>query len=375
MDAGASSSSSAMSELSGSSTTVDESDEQEFARPKRPKVPKAKPAGHSQDRSGSGKFKKGWSLPFIVASTRGGKFAYCRLCYRDYSVFHGGRNDAKCHCESSGHQKKFSESQSNSAITSFLGEPAISHSCKVISAELMMAQFIALHNLPFQAADHLSDLVSSMFPDSRIAADFASKHTKTKSIICDGLDPYLKEPLINMLKSAPFNLMCDESNDRGDQCKLLTVLVRLFDSNVDDIVTRHLETVGITDFTAEGIFLSLRDTLDQYNLPLSNVMSFTSDTCNVMKGAWGGVIAKLRTLQPKIVDVNCICHLVNLCIKSAVKILPLKVDDLLVDIYCHFRNSLKRIVSLQEFAMFCILKHCETRWLSLRRAINRTLDE
>ena len=66
--------------------------------------------------------------------------------------------------------------------------------------------------------------------------------------------------------------------------------------------------------------------------------------------------------------------------KSAVKALPLKVDDLLVDIYYHFRNSGNRIVSLREFAEFCcvefksILKHCETRWLFLRRAINRTLD-
>jgi len=76
--------------------------------------------------------------------------------------------------------------------------------------------------------------------------------------------------------------------------------------------------------------------LERYGLPLTNVMNFTSDTCNVMKGVRNGVIAKLRAVQPKIVDVNCICHLVNLCIKSAVKSLPLKVDDLLIDIYSHF---------------------------------------
>ncbi len=109
-------------------------------------------------------------------------------------------------------------------------------------------------------------------------------------------------------------------------------------------------------------------------------MSFTSDTCNVMKGQRGGVIAKLRLYQPKVVDVYCICHLVSLCVKSAVKGLPLKVDEFLVDVYYHFRNSVNRIVSLQEFAEFCsvefkcILKHCETRWLSLRRAIDRTLE-
>ena len=119
--------------------------------------------------------------------------------------------------------------------------------------------------------------------------------------------------------------MCDESNERGDQCKLLTVLVRFFDSNTDIIVMRHLETVGLTDFTAEGIFSALKDTLERYHLPLTNVMSFTSDTCNVMKGAQGGVIAKLRSVQPKIVDVNCICHLVYLCVKSAVKSLRLMI--------------------------------------------------
>lgn len=68
-----------------------------------------------------------------------------------------------------------------------------------------------------------------------------------------------------------------------------------------------------------------------------------------MKGTWGGVIAKLRTVQPKIIDVNCICHLVNLCVKSAVKSLPFKVDDLLIDIYYHFRNSVKRVISLLTF--------------------------
>ena len=75
-----------------------------------------------------------------------------------------------------------------------------------------------------------------MFPDSLIAADFSSKHTKTKSIICDALDPFLKEPIIDSLKSTPFNLMCDESNDKGDQCKLLTILDRLFDANTESIV-------------------------------------------------------------------------------------------------------------------------------------------
>ena len=135
----------------------DDSESEQAVHPKRPRL-------GSQRRSivttGSGKYRKSWNIPFIVASTKGEKFAHCKLCSRDFSVSHGGHNDAKRHCDSAVHRKKHSELQSNTSITSFFGESSLSHSTKVISAEVMMAPFIALHNLPFQAADHLSDLYS-----------------------------------------------------------------------------------------------------------------------------------------------------------------------------------------------------------------------
>ena len=36
--------------------------------------------------------------------------------------------------------------------------PSIVHAQKVTSAEIMMCEFIAMHNLPFQAADYLTEL-------------------------------------------------------------------------------------------------------------------------------------------------------------------------------------------------------------------------
>ena len=92
------------------------------------------------------------------------------------------------------------------------------------------------------------------------------------------------------MATSPYNLLCDESNERGDSEKLLTVLVRAYEPHNSVIATRHLETV----FTAEGIFGALKNTLQKYRLPFVNLVSFTSDTCNVMKGVRGGVIAKLK---------------------------------------------------------------------------------
>ena len=53
------------------------------------------------------------------------------------------------------------------ALTQFAAnKSSLANSTKVISAEVMMAQFIAVHNLLFLAADHLSSLFSTLFPDS-----------------------------------------------------------------------------------------------------------------------------------------------------------------------------------------------------------------
>ena len=45
-------------------------------------------------------------------------------------------------------------------------------------AEIMMAAFVVEYHLSFKSMDHLSDLVSDIFPDSTIARKFTSKRTK-----------------------------------------------------------------------------------------------------------------------------------------------------------------------------------------------------
>ena len=227
----------------------------------------------------------------------------------DFNIAHGGLNDIKRHVEGAKHQSKLKFLSPNSTLVSLYGDQRRTHEKSVISTETMMAQFMAMHNLPFEATDHLSTLFPAMFPDSKIAADFACKQTKTKAIISDALDPHLKKPIIETIREDPFNLLCDESNERGDSVKLLTILVIFFDRLNSLIVTRHLDTIGITECSAEGIYVGLKQTLERSQVPIANVISFTSDTCNVMKGRRNGVIAKLRESQSSIIDINCICHL------------------------------------------------------------------
>ena len=56
------------------------------------------------------------------------------------------------------------------------------------------------------------------------------------------------------------------------------------------------------------------------------------------------------------------------------------MDDLIVNILYHFKNSVKRVTALHEYASVCnseykmVLKPIETRWLSLNRAVVQILD-
>jgi uncharacterized membrane protein YeiH len=296
-----------------------------------------------------------------------------------FTVSHGGLNDVKRHVSESVHQQRLKDLSSSSTITTFFRKDTGDHEFKVIAAEEQRAQFIALHNISFQTATYQT-LFTRIFPDSKIAADFTCKHTKAKSVCCDALDPHYKVPVLRMAKTLPFNLLCDESNDKGTAVKLLTVLVCYFDSHSGDVATQHLDTIGLCDFTVNGIFTGLESTLHKHSIPFANMLSFTSDTCSVMKGARKGVVSYLCKKQSKVLDIYCTCHLVSLCVKAAMKTLPVKVDGLLVDIFYHFYHSVKRVESLKNFANFCsteynsILKHCETRWLSLTQSIKHTLD-
>ena len=327
------------------------------------------------------RFLSTWTLPpWIAASSKGLSCAYCKLCKEDFTVTHGGFNDVKRHVAGKGHQKHYKEVTQNHTMESFAAQHVSDLSTKIISAEVAMCNFIAQHNLSFSTADHLTDLLPKMFPDSKIVAGYACKRTKTTAIIGDALEPHFLRPVVDATKSLSFSLPCDESNVRGDTEKLLTILVRIFEEAHGQVTSCHLETVGIADFSANGIFTAKQDTLLRHGLAFERMVSFASDTCNVMKGSRGGVIANIRQEQPKTIDIHCNCHVLNLAVKSAIKALPLKVDELLVDTFYHFHHSVKRIVSLQEYADFCnvqfkiMLCHIETRWLSLGRSISCTLE-
>ena len=66
--------------------------------------------------------------------------------------------------EGTKHQSKLKNISTNSTLVSFYEDQRRAHEKSVISAKIMMAQFIAMHHLPFQAADPPLNIVASHVP-------------------------------------------------------------------------------------------------------------------------------------------------------------------------------------------------------------------
>ena len=80
-----------------------------------------------------------------------------------------------------------------------------------------------------------------------------------------------------------------------------------------------------------------------------------------------------------ILGVGCPCHLAQLCAQKGTKTLSIQVDDFVVDLFCHFKRSVKREATLREY-MKCtntevkkIIKFVSASWLSSGKSLDRTL--
>ena len=85
------------------------------------------------------------------------------------------------------------------------------------------------------------------------------------------------------------------------------VLVRHVNPVSGTIVINHLDTICITVFTWLGIFTAVKSILDKYEISIEKMLSlsFTSDTCNVMKEARKVVITHMYTC---VILISCTCY-------------------------------------------------------------------
>ena len=328
------------------------------------------------------KYKAEWSKCGMKPSKRGNTYAFCAICNTNICVAGGGKTEVDRHLKTSKHIHMLRQKQAQPSLSTFMADTSTkSIEDQTIRAEIYFAKFVAEHNLPFLVADHFSRLTKVMFPDSKIAEAYSCARTKTAAIVTHALAPTLREEVVRVCRSSPFTILCDGGNDKFDK-KYFAVLVRYWDNQVHHVVTRFLAMPVCNRATAANMFDALNTVMEEHDIPWENVVGYASDTANVMVGAHNSVLSRVRAKQPHVFSLGCLCHLANLCSVAALKTLPVAVDDLLIDIFYHFKYSAKRWEAFSEIQAefddirpLRVLKHSTTRWLSLLRCLKRLLDQ
>lgn len=83
-----------------------------------------------------------------------------------------------------------------------------------------------------------------------------------------------------------------------------------------------LQLARCKDATAEGLTTALLDILKESNIPKTQMVGFSTDTCNTMFGENNSVSQRLKQEIPHLMTVKCTCHSSHLSCSMAFAMLP-----------------------------------------------------
>lgn len=238
---------------------------------------------------------------------------------------------------------------------------------------------MAEHNLSMNIMEHLPQLIHKVCPDSEIAKNIACGRTKTTKILTSVIGATDRENILKHIRNNKFSLLVDESTDRGCT-KHLCLVVRYYkDYKVTDA---FLCLVPIQDGTAEALYQHIVKFFTDNCIPYKdNMVGFAADGASTMMGQYNSLASRFLADIPNLFVMKCICHTFHLCASYACAKLAREPEGLVRDVYNYFNNSPKRSAILKEFQEFLnlkphkILHPCQTRWLSLRPAVVRLLEQ
>ena len=118
-------------------------------------------------------------------------------------------------------------------------------------------------------------------------------------------------------------------------------------------VSRLFDLISVENTNAEEIYSAIKNSFEEKKIPLTNVLCFSSDTCNGMFGEKRGVATLLKRDLPHATTIKFSCHLIHLCASRACLKMPTSLEDLCQNIYAHFSRSTLRqkdLIYFQEFA-------------------------
>ena len=336
----------------------------------------------------SQRYRKEWEsdpdcIGWLSQSRRLPSMATCMLCNKELRYESGGLRQLHHHARSSEHIERKQEREGCCHVTEAL-LPRKQSSLSVAAADgiLKLAFFLVEHNVPVATADHIIPLLCSIAPDSKILTEMKAARTKMTAAIHTVANS-MQSKVVSLMQTSYFSLVLDEATDISIR-EQVVILVRAWDTAgiaSGKVRSMLLGVEEVSSPTAERIFSVVSDKLEEECIPWKNLIGYTSDGANVMRGRKNSVLTRLVEKKPDLFSLHCTCHQLHLRASAACRVSPGSIEDFLRQTAYFFDHSLKRCAALRQVQatlgvpQYKLIKPTGTRWLSLHQCVERTLEQ
>ncbi|CAF4128443.1 unnamed protein product [Rotaria magnacalcarata] len=230
---------------------------------------------------------------------------------------------------------------------------ALTHEEKITRAECYWAMATAQLGFSYDSSQNIPELFASMFPDSKVAADYAMKDRKLSYVVSHGTGYFfIRELIKDVLKAPAYSLLFDETTIVGVR-KQLDLHIRYWSEYQQGVVTRYWKSIMLGHATADIISHHLLDSLKYEGLDLSKLLHLGRDNPNVNKAVEAMIEKEVRSAQEKktgnsssngLLPIGpCPLHIIHNAFKRGFTQNDWQIEDILYD-FCFFfsRSSVRR---------------------------------
>lgn len=316
--------------------------------------------------------------------------ARCSICRKTFSVKNRGISQVQQHEKTESHAKTAKEMKkqktfftaNNHVIVQLKQE--FTESEMILKAEVIQAMNVVEKNHSFRSSKGDSARFKSMFPDSNIAQLYSQEETKMKYNIQFGIAPYFKQQRLNDMKDSPFSFRFDETTT-AQKKKQYDGYVTYFSSLENVIVTAYCGSLFMGHCLADDLVEHFFEFMRKLDLNVQLLLALGMDGPSVNKSFEQKVKRELDQKHfTTILDVGtCSLHSVNNAFGEGIKRLKslIDLDEFAIDLHFFFKYSAARredykdLVTLTDETTHFVLKHCQTRWLSLDKVLVRIIEQ
>ena len=343
---------------------------------------------------GKTQYKKSWENEYswVKRYPASADYAFCIPCGKKIKIVSGGAQLAQ-HGKYQTHIDNVHKSKDQARFETLDGKLSIQAPTsqrkvltteeKVLQAEIVRCLDLVDSNCSFSSADCDNDKYAKMFPDSDIAKAYHQKRNKVKYMLQFGIAPVIQRKLLAELKDQPYTFKFDETTTSQIK-KQYDAYATYHSHHFGRVVTIYLGTLFVGRCTADDLLSDFNTMLDKLHLNDEFIISLGMDGPNVNKLFEKKLNFQFEKKGKTLIPVGtCTLHTVATAFSVGLKMLEpdFELDQFAIELHSFFKYSAKRIEQYFTTDLITnlepqrILRHCETRWLSLQKILMRIFEQ